>query len=155
MENTVTALLNGPLELALRIMIVVDEQPEGAWTVDDLLVLDHMAVHSADFDGPPSLHPPFPLRSADIGARRSSLRHAVELLVHRHLFDTELGESGIAFRAGDEVHSVAGLLESPYAKDLRVRARWIRSLEGGPADAAVEVRIRQIVEAWSEDSVGS
>lgn len=146
-----TALLNGPLELALRIMIVTDGQSERAWTVDELLVLDHMAVHSADFDGPPSLHPPFPLRSADVGARRTAVRQAVELLVHRNLFEIELGDAGIAFRPGDEVHSITALLESSYADELRVRATWIDSLEDGVSDGPISLRLQAIVESWSED----
>jgi hypothetical protein len=149
------SLLNGPVELALRIMIVVNEQLDRAWTIDDLLVLDHMAVHSGDFDGPPSLHPPFPLRSADVGARRTSVQQAVELLVHRHLFDIELGDAGITFRAGDEVHSVAGLLESQYASELRARAQWISSLDDGANSTTVEERLRQIVESWTEDGLES
>ena len=146
-----TALLNGPLELALRIMIVTDGQSERAWTVDELLVLDHMAVHSADFDGPPSLHPPFPLRSADVGARRTAVRQAVELLVHRNLFEIELGDAGISFRPGDEVHSITALLESSYADELRVRATWIDSLEDGVSDGPISLRLQAIVESWSED----
>jgi hypothetical protein len=147
-----TNLLNGPVELALRILILVNEQADQVWTVDNLLVLDHMAVHSADFEGPPSLHPPFPLRSADIGARRTAVRQAIELLIHRGLFMTELSGGGITFRAGDEVHSLAGLLGSPYAEELRLRAQWISSLSGFGGATPVQSRLRQIVESWSEDA---
>ena len=148
-----TEVLNSPLELAIRLVILLDEVDAKSWSLDELLVLDHLAVHSSDFDGPESLHPAFPLRSADVGARRSTLRQALELLAHKGLVDIKFDQGGIAFEASDTAHSVAVLLESQYAAGLRDRAQWLRSSQLVEDSAAIESRLREIIESWPEDAI--
>ncbi|MCJ1688632.1 ABC-three component system middle component 2 [Rathayibacter sp. VKM Ac-2927] len=147
-----TEVLNGPLEIGLRLLIILDEVDARSWTVDDVLVLDHMTIHSYDFSGPASLHPAFPLRSADVGARRAAVRQGLELLAHKGLVHIELAPTGIFFTSSEQAHSVAALLESNYAHAVRSRARWLseRLLDDDNFD--LEAQIGKIVELWPEEA---
>ena len=143
-----TTLLNGPLEVGLRILVILEAQFPRALNVDDLLVLDHVALHSDDFSGPGSLHPALPLRPADVGARRDGIRHGVEMLTHRGLAAPALESDGILFRASERSHSIVALIESHYLRLFRDRVRW--AIEAGFATSAEGTRetLSGIVRSW-------
>lgn len=145
-----STLLNSPLEVGLRILVVLDVEFPAHRNLDQLLVVDHMALHTEDFGGPGSLHPALPLRSADVGARRESIRRGLELLIHRGLAAADLSDSGIAFLAGETAHGVVGLMESPYVKAYRDKVIWVTENESLESDGQVRERLSSIVESWPE-----
>jgi len=147
-------LLNGPLEVGLRVLVLLEAAFPRPLNVDDLLVLDHVSLHSGDFAGPESLHPPLPLRPADVGARRDGIRHGLELLIHRGLALTSFGVDGLSFVASEQSHSVVGLIESSYMRIFLDRAQW--AVERGIAESAESTRtlLNSIVRSWPE-TVGS
>ena len=52
-----------------------------------------------------------------------------------HLIETVADDKGIAYRAGEEVQALVGLLRTRYATMLKERARWLIS-ELGDLDQA-------------------
>lgn len=51
-------VFNSPLETGVRAVIVLATCYPKALTLDELVALDHLVVHTADIGGPTSLHPP-------------------------------------------------------------------------------------------------
>ena len=150
MGAAVTTLLNGPLEVGLRILVILETEFPRALNVDELLVLDHVSLHSSDFGGPDSLHPALPLRSADVGARRDAIRHGIELLIHRGLATADFDGDGISFVAGEMSHSVIALLESPYLKVFQERVRWTSAKNLIETPEELRERLGAIVRSWPE-----
>jgi hypothetical protein len=146
----VTTLLNGPLEIGLRILVILETEFPRALNVDELLVLDHLSLHSGDFGGPPSLHPALPLRAADVGARRDAIRHGIELLIHRGLATADFEGSGISFVASETSHSVVFLLESPYLKVFKERAVWTSAKNLIDTPDELREQLSAIVRSWPE-----
>lgn len=145
-----TGLLNGPLEVGLRVLVILDAHFPKALNVDDLLVLDHVALHSGDFDGPESLHPALPLRPADVGARRDGIRHGVEMLIHRGLAGPVLNQEGIFFAASEQSHSVVALIESHYLRLFRERVDWAMDVNFAQSAAATRGELNVIVRSWPD-----
>lgn len=143
-------LLNGPLEVGLRVLVILDAQFPRALNVDDLLVLDHVALHSGDFSGPDSLHPALPLRAADVGARRDGIRHGVEMLIHRGLAAPKLELQGILFEASERSHSIVELIESHYLRLFRERVRWAIEASFALSPADTREALSDIVRSWPE-----
>lgn len=145
-----TGLLNGPLEVGLRILVILDRHFPKTLNVDDLLVLDHVALHSGDFGGPESLHPALPLRPADVGARRDGIRHGLEMLIHRGLIEPALGTGGISFVASEQSHSVVGSIESHYLRLFGERVDWAITAEFAGSAAATRGELNVIIRSWPD-----
>lgn len=145
-----TTLLNSPLEVGLRVLVILEATFPRELGLDDMLVLDHVSLHSADFDGSESLHPAFPLRSADVGARRDGIRHGVELLMHKGLASPAVTAEGISFVASERAHSVVQMIESPYLRVFRSRVQW--AVDRGVTSNAEKTRelLTTIVRSWPE-----
>ncbi|MGL5824044.1 MAG: ABC-three component system middle component 2, partial [Nocardioides sp.] len=58
--------LNGPLEVAVRVLMVLVEAFPEHLDLNRLVLLDHGLLHSADLGGPESLHPPVPIRAGEL-----------------------------------------------------------------------------------------
>ena len=152
MGQSIVTSLNSSLESAVRLLIILDAEYPTERNLDELIALDHVAAHTEDFQGPPSLHPALPLRSGDMGAAREAIRGGIEVLVHRGMAEIKLSADGIRFVASDGLHPVVAVLQSPYLLALKERAEWVRStgLLNTPAD--VRDVIKSIAEAWPVQS---
>jgi hypothetical protein len=50
-------LFNSPLEAGIRAVVVLEKLRPEAADLAEMVLLDHVVVHTADLGGPPSLHP--------------------------------------------------------------------------------------------------
>lgn len=125
--------LNGPLETGLRVLVVLNEFFPDGLDLGRLVLLDHCILHSADFDGPPSLHPDLPLRSGELGVKRAGIELGLQVMVRAGLARVDASVVGITFHADDEAGAFIGLLQSRYVRALVERARWV-SMKFGPLD---------------------
>jgi len=119
------ALFNGPVEIGMRAaMVLANAYPERL-DLSRLVILDYIVVHSGDIpDGPPSLHPPTPLRAGEVTVRRGLLENGLHLLAMKGLVVRHLDESGITYSAQSEVTAFLDALSSVYAQAVRDRAEW-------------------------------
>jgi len=143
------SLLNSPLEASLRLLVALDVAAPHQHTLDELLVLDHIAMHSEDFGGPESVHPALPLRSADLGARREQIRSGVELLAHHGLATLSISPTALVISAGDDSRALVATLHSVYLRRYEERATWVREQGFVSTPAHTQASLRQIVASWS------
>lgn len=140
MTETGQLLFNGAIETALRAVVLLYEQDPGPMSLEEMVTLDYLLVHSADFEGgPPSLHPATPLRGSAVLVRRELLTDGLRLLIGRGLAERVGTESGIAFRVTERAAWFVESLETDYANELRARSRWLSNL-------TTELGIRQLAE---------
>lgn len=67
----------GPVEIGMRAAMVLANAYPDRLDLNRLVILDYIVVHSGDIpDGPPSLHPPTPLRAGEVSVRRGLLETA-------------------------------------------------------------------------------
>ena len=119
-------LLNGPLECGLRTLSILAELYPKSADLNELVMLDYMLVHSGDVpNGPPSLHPPSPLRSGEVAIRRRIIQEGLVLFQSRHLIVQTLTERGFEYMADDLAPAFLDVLQSPYQTGVRDRARWV------------------------------
>jgi len=85
----VSSPLNGPLEVAVRVLTVLTVAFPARLDLNRLVLLDHGLLHSADLGGPKSLHPPVPLRSGELGMKRERIQHGMEVLLRAELAHME------------------------------------------------------------------
>lgn len=118
-------IFNSPVETGMRALVILNALYPVAHDLNDLLLFDHLVVHTSDFSGPQSLHPDVPPRSGEPLVRRRLIEDGIALMRMRHLIEIEFATSGILYRASDDAGSLISLMRSDYAKQLVERADWL------------------------------
>lgn len=143
--------LNSPLEDGLRVLMVLVEAFPTHLDINRLVLLDHGLLHSADLDGPESLHPPIPVRVGELGVKRQHIEEGLHVMLRAGLAEMFAEGNGIEFCASDAAESFLRLLESDYAHALHERARWVVDELGAVDDNSLRERMREISAHWSEE----
>ena len=90
-----------------------------------LLEYDYMMVHTGDVDGPPSIHPAFPLRSGELLVRRQLIERGLMLMISRGLVSRHATPKGFMYQAEDDAGPILGRIHAEYLNDLKDRAEWV------------------------------
>lgn len=140
---------NSALEAGLRTLAVLIASHPKAHDLGRLVQYDYLTVHSADADGPPSLHPPLPLRSGELLVRRGLIESGLRLMMSRSLVRRNLHVEGFIYNAQDSAASFLDNLKSPYIVALRERADWVAaSFDRLNADE-LDAIVKRLFEAWT------
>jgi len=115
---------NSALETGVRTLSVLTASYPTAHDLNRLVQYDYLIVHSADANGPPSLHPPLPLRTNELLVRRKLIEAGLRLLISRSLVSRILCEHGVLYRAEEAAGAFMNNLVAPYTASLRERADW-------------------------------
>ncbi|MFI0769253.1 ABC-three component system middle component 2 [Streptomyces sp. NPDC021218] len=117
--------LNSPLEVGVRALALLAESHPEPMDLAQLVALDHVLLHSGEFDGPPSLHPDLPARAGELGRKRTVLEEALLVLIRAGLADVVDHSEGLMYAATERGPVFVDVLEAPYAESLRERAEWV------------------------------
>jgi hypothetical protein len=127
--------LNSPLEVGVRALVLLAESHPEPMDLAQLVALDHVVLHSGEFDGPPSLHPDLPARAGELGMKRAVLEAALLVLIRAGLAGVVNHSEGLAYAATDRGPVFVDVLEAPYVESLRERAEWAVHHFAARADA--------------------
>lgn len=123
---TSSSVLNSPVEVGLRALVLLVEASPNALDLQQLVTLDYFLVHSGDVDGgPTSLHAPSPLRSGEVTVRRELLTKGLNLYRLRGLVAQTPSATGFAYAAEAGAGSFLDAFRSTYVENLRTRAEWV------------------------------
>ena len=148
------ALFNGPVEIGMRAAMVLANAYPDRLDLNRLVILDYMVVHSGDIpDGPPSLHPPTPLRAGEVSIRRGLLESGLHLLARKGLVARHLDESGITYSAQSEITAFLDALSSGYANAVRDRAEWAVQRLNRLSDSQVRELFEESMGRWRTEFV--
>lgn len=86
--------LNSPLEVGVRVLMLLSEAFPAHLDLNRLVLLDHGLLHSADIGGPESLHPPLPIRAGELGVKRRTIEDGLELMTRAGLAQMDVGGRG-------------------------------------------------------------
>jgi len=147
-------LFNSALETGLRALIVLDAFHPRACSTSELVWFDHLVVHTADLEGPDSLHPDLPSRAGELLVRRRLVDEGVRLLLHAELVNVVDDEDGMRFQASDDAPSFLDLLAVPYAQTLKDRAQWLAGRLGEIPEDAIRDVVHQRLGRWTLEFQG-
>ncbi|MEU4494196.1 ABC-three component system middle component 2 [Streptomyces sp. NPDC023998] len=132
--------LNSPLEVGVRALVLLAESHPEPMDLAQLVALDHVLLHSGEFDGPPSLHPDLPARAGELGRKRAVLEEALLVLIRAGLAGVVSRSEGLMYAATDRGPVFVDVLEAPYVESLRERAEWAVHHFSASADARTATR---------------
>lgn len=140
---------NSGLETGVRTLAILIACYPNAHDLGRLVQYDYLTVHSADADGPPSLHPPLPLRSGELLVRRGLIESGLRLMMSRSLVRRELHVQGFLYSADDSAASFLENMRSPYILSLRERAEWVAATFDVLSDDELDSIVRRLFESWT------
>ena len=138
----------------MRSLLVLLEAYPRSLDLQRLVILDYMVVHSGDVNnGPPSLHPPSPLRAGEVAFRRELVQQGLLLMASRGLVARKVDETGISYVANDAAPILADAFTSDYVRELRLRAQWAVETAAKLTDTAANELFGQTMERWRTEFV--
>ena len=154
LEGSRVPLFNGSLETGVRAVVVLDAQFPRAFDLSHLIWLDHLVVHTADINGPESLHPDIPQRTGELLVRRRLVENGLALMRQLHLVDAENCADGILYIAREEAAAFVGSLRTNYGRALKERAAWLADYVSQRADSELAELIASRIGRWSVEFQG-
>lgn len=142
---------NGPLEAGIRAVSILAAAHPKSFDLQRLVALDYLLVHTGDIDGPPNLHPPSPMHSAELLVRRGLVEQALLLMMTRHLVERLITQDGIRYVAGENAATFLSTATSSYFAALTERANWLTDTFGSYTDDEFRTVMRHLFDEWVEE----
>jgi hypothetical protein len=146
-----TSPFNSALETGVRTLAILVASYPRAHDLGRLVQYDYLTVHSADSGGPPSLHPPLPLRSGELLVRRGLIEAGLRLMISRNLIRRNPDIEGFLFSAEEVAGAFLDNLRSPYIVELRDRANWVVSTYDRLDASELDTVVTHLFEAWTTE----
>ncbi|MDK4730602.1 ABC-three component system middle component 2 [Rhizobium phaseoli] len=147
-----TTTFNSPLEAGVRAVAILAAAFPRAYDLQRLIAYDHLLVHTGDLpEGPDSLHPPAPMRTAELLVRRGLIERALLLMMTRDLVCRETDETGFRYKAGENAALFFSIIQSEYIIALRSRADWLVERLGDLTDLEFRALMRRYFDDWVEE----
>lgn len=143
--------LNSPLEVGLRALLLLQEAFPQHLDLNQLVLLDHSLLHSADLGGPDSLQPAVSMRAGELGIKREAIEAGLQVMVRADLARAGVGDRGFEFWASETSDSFTRLLETAYAGELRTRAAWVVQHFGVLDEPTLREALSSVATHWSEE----
>lgn len=141
-------LFNGPVETGMRSLLLLEAFHPVALDLDRLSLLDYFVVHTADIDGPNSLHPALSSNVGEYRIRRRVIEDGITLMRHASLVDVIEDERGVQFVSGDDAPAFIKLLATDYNLQLMARAEWLAEQAKTAGDDFL-ASLRASIERWT------
>lgn len=150
--NRFIAPFNGPVEIGLRAISVLNDVYPGAYSLQRLIIFNYLSVHSDDIaGGPVGMHPKTPHRSGELLVPREALQKGLLLYMGRGLAEQRFQEVGITYAATERTGAFLDVLETEYVTDLRQRTSWLVETFHTLSDKELNSLIQQNLGAWGAE----
>ncbi len=144
-----STLFNSSLETGIRSLIILTTSFPQALDLQRLVDFDYLVVHSGDVNGPPSLHPPLPMREGELLVRRKIVEAGLALMMTRGLVTRTASSEGITYEASDYAKPFVDSLMTPYLISLIERAKWVSDAFGSKNAAELQKLISNFFDKWT------
>lgn len=119
--------------------------------ISRLVLLDHVLLHTSDFGGAESVHPPVPGRGGQIGMKRGLIQDGLVLVGSRGLVDRVVSIDGISYVASEDANPFLDSFDSSYLNELRDRCAWVAQSFGGVTEDQLRGVLVDVVGQWREE----
>lgn len=150
--DNILSPFNSPVESGLRALVLLYSLFPTAASLQRLVVLDYLLIHSDDVpDGPAGLHPRTPYRSGELLVRSDTLHRGIILYMSRGLINDLYLGSGLAYAATERTASFLDVLTSEYVASLRDRAEWVKTRFSTLTDDQLEGYVKEHLGQWGAE----
>ena len=142
---------NSPLEIGIRTLVILVATYPKSHDLHRLVQYDYLTVHSKDAGGPPSLHPPLPLRSNELLVRRNLIERGVLLMASAGLVRRIPHSLGFLYGADDAAGPFAANLQTQYLLAAKERAQWVVDTFDDLSGEELDGVTNRLFKAWTTE----
>jgi len=142
---------NSPLETGLRALFVLNAVAPEKSDLQRLIFYDYLVVHSADPEGPPSLHAAVPHRSGEWLVRRELLALGLDLMFSKELLVKSYEPAGVFYSASELTAPFLQHLQSAYSMRLSQLAQWVGKQFQTYTDAQLSSYMNEHLGRWGAE----
>lgn len=147
-------VFNSPLEIGFRTLYILNGISPVEVDLNRLVIYDYFLLNSSDFpNGPKSLHPPIPHRSAQIIIKPLILKDAMALMRSKELIDIVFSTDGIKYKSNDLTKKFIELQENEYSKKLIEISKWIKGQFGEYSDEKLNTIVENNIPNWGGEFI--
>lgn len=95
-------LFNGPVEVGIRTVILLDAVFPEALDLHRITILDHWALHSGMLSNLPSVHPDRANSLGELGLKKGLIEQGIQLMRSAGMVSVIVSSAGISYRATEE-----------------------------------------------------
>lgn len=151
-SKRITNIYNTPLEVGMRILILLSELDNNAADIDRLVIYDYFMLHGNDFDEDiESLHPATPYRAGEIYVKRKIIQESINLMHSKELLNIEYTKEGIFYKANELTKVFLEYLDTQYAKDLLKYSRLVIKKFNSYSNDELNVYINKDISKWGSE----
>jgi hypothetical protein len=147
-----TPPLNSPLEVGLRVVILLSSAYPRSFDLPSLVQLDHALLHTGLNNGPSSIHPEIPGSVGELAVKQDLVRSGLDAMIRARLITARPSSIGFEFFASENAIPFVSTLESPYVLGLQNRADWLLRQLPIQETGTAEPQFRLAVSRWLAES---
>lgn len=145
-------IFNTPLEIGLRVLIILNELGNEAIDLNRLIIYDYFVIHSGDFDkNLNNLHPPIPHRSGELIIKRKVMQEGINLMYSRELLDIEFTPRGIYYKANEITSAFVSYLNTTYASEVSRYSKLVIDKFNSYSDDKINLFINENLQKWGSE----
>ncbi|MDI1354210.1 MAG: hypothetical protein PSX36_04805 [bacterium] len=147
-------VFNSPLEIGFRTLYILNGISPVEVDLNRLVIYDYFLLNSSDFpNGPTSLHPPIPHRSAQIIIKPLILKDAMALMRSKELIDIVFSADGIKYKSNELTKKFIELQENEYSKKLIEISKWIKGQFAEYSDEKLNTIVENNIPNWGGEFI--
>ncbi|MEA3004449.1 MAG: hypothetical protein QOH81_3237 [Sphingomonadales bacterium] len=143
-----TLTFNGPLEAGVRAVAILGAAYPRSFDLQRLVAFDYLLIRTSKLGGPTDLHPATPIQTPATEVRRKVVQDALYMMMTRDLVSRRVAAHGICYAAGEATSLFLDSLQSPYLRDLKVRAAWLVHHLADYSDDQFDELMRRFFDQW-------
>jgi hypothetical protein len=153
-ENRNPNVFNSPLEIGFRLLFILNGISPKEIDFNRLVIYDYFLLNSNDFpNGPPSLHPAIPHRSAQIIIKPLIMKDALILMRSKELIDIIFSIDGIKYKSNILTKKFIELQENEYSKKLIELSKWINIQFGTYNEKELNTLVENNIPKWGGEFI--
>lgn len=147
-------LFNTPLEAGMRAVILLEAFEPAQFDIATISLLDYFLVHTADADGPESIHPDVSARGGEFFVRRHLIEQGIALMMRSSLIEQVPTSSGFLFYTHETAAAMLDLLSTNYNRRLLAAADWLALQARKRGEVAFLRHLKSRIDRWSQETIG-
>jgi len=149
-----TKIFNTPIEISLRLLLIISTNGESGISLDRLLIYDYLILNSGDIeDAPASLHPALPSRSSQLLVKRELVQKALQILSSKELLKIKFSKKGILYCPTKLSLPFIKYFESEYFLELNIRVKWVVEKFNTKTNKQLDNYINSNLSKWGSEFI--
>lgn len=151
MENKTIKLLNSNLEIALRLLVIMNVYKK-TMERDRLVAYEYFVIHSGDIEhAPSSIHPDIPYRASIYISNHQNISDALNILLSKELILLNVENDNFEYQITKAGEIFVQYMTSEYYNKLNNIARWICNYFENFSDRDLNLYIESNIGKWGNE----